>query len=1150
MIQGLEQFDELSVARGAAALALWPTNADRHVATGSLIHAIGQHHAAFVDRSGRPIDAAGWRAWFEGDEGARLQAFRQDGFHDSPLWVSGTIIGRPIALIAGDLEAPDLQYRLYAGTLAAMLAERRSPELVAAFRVLATAAGLSNRMIIEAGVQHDPWPRHGRPTRIEVPDDALFERLSAAVVFSPDEIASNPWIDDTSLALLVRMADVPLAGRPLAALADGGLLVADPWRLTSSGLAVACAILAAAPERLEFVARMREAALSVADEAAADMDWATERITGTALRCEADVDVRVVVSVFAIPPEDDLDDTGRRDAPQGLTEAYADADELRQRHGAAHALVVLAGYGSAFRVPDDHDLTGSGDAHRPWILGLGELRLIGDAVRRDPLALPLALERGMRPPWPDDHDLADIVGHVRLGDAPPHEHADLTTDGTELLQRLALVMAARHATPAPEPGDWTVVTRWEGLANRQVFSDPGRLGVALAVEGDACTAWVIAQDPLLDRHTLVGVTCVVLALWLSRLLATGWPRAAHDVTAERPVLRFIIELDDRPGPALAIVPRDRQARIVIGPAFAHAFALGDNDAERMLLSAVIGQLADRPAMESAVLLDEVAPRGDGTLMIWPAPEARSNRPRYAPPPLVPARDRVRIAGELAQAFVGEQGVLVVQGPGATKVLSPMVAALETGIEGLVAELRPDCLLELVRLAERATAQRHQEGVHLPARAVLADAEDFIGAPEADDARDVALRALIERIAAAPPSGPHPLGLKRGGLLRATTELQLTLGSAHDLARTGAGHVHLMARCATGVVVTAEGELPDASNSMREQMEASAPSEMRSEHEAWWTGPPRLDERPALNTSSPPDGSRWDELDRAAASAWGVGFEQLLRVMRALHHLADNEDDGVATRHRDSVVSEVTRVTEIDEKTVGAAIDHIILDRIDPFSITSSEHAPWRHNRERSYLRRPLVRLADGRLAWAAQHLITAIRYLFGLVHAGRLQTADPTLQRAGQRLAGQLDRDFEVQVRDRVRQRGWDTGLRVTELGGVGLKRPSGQPIGDIDVLAWSALRRRVWLLDAKRIFPGLGPGSMVTQSRKLLEDERHHLERLGWVLDARERLSETIGHDVAGWDIDAALVLDRPLAAAHFRQLRIAAWPLWELPERLGPGA
>jgi hypothetical protein len=249
---------------------------------------------------------------------------------------------------------------------------------------------------------------------------------------------------------------------------------------------------------------------------------------------------------------------------------------------------------------------------------------------------------------------------------------------------------------------------------------------------------------------------------------------------------------------------------------------------------------------------------------------------------------------------------------------------------------------------------------------------------------------------------------------------------------------------------------------------------------------------------------------------------------------------------DQVEQALAGRTAIPTDAVSRAVERLTLSPCPEFDTFKEEHQPGRANRERSYLRRPLVALPDGELCWSSLHCETAAKYLVFLIEGGRLR-ASGSLDGAVTKLSQGLDRDFEDAVLAAVRDCGWQGEARLQRLGGVPLRRRRGEEIGDLDVLAWSPERREVLLLDAKRLNPGVEPGPMLREGQTFEKYVDRHEERLRWVRDHLSELAEEIGVETTGgWEIRAALVLDRPLTGAHLGQVSMPIWTLWDLPRKL----
>jgi hypothetical protein len=1139
----LEGFERTSLLQGAAALALWPPNADRHVALKALVDELAADGDGAAGE--RRIGAADWRRWLGSEASEPLRQVQPAGVHDAPLWAQVALQGAPRTLLAGDLALPGLHYWLWVASLASLVAEEEDPDLRAGLELLWAVAWMADCVASAAALVTYDWPDHGLERRLAVPDDAEYERLGAALAFSPSRLEQR-GLDREVLAPLVRSAGSAALWQPLAAGSEGGLLVADPWRLTLAGLVRAQARVASSARLPELLDRLGAAALGIAAEAATDMDWRVERLDDSCLLAEADVDCHVLLSACVLPPRAEAEQAWELAAAPLLEERFARLTELARERGAQHSLLAILGDGRPIGIAADHPSLQAGESCLPWILGLPELRLVGDALRRDPLGLPAVLERLPRPPWSGNRGFVDAVGEVRRQLEPPANQAEIPKDGTEHLLLRARLMANRHPAPWHDgSGTCVEVSRWAGSQDPALFRAPIGGPFSLLVRAPGRSFWVTCGDPEAVRHDLPVTLCEMLAFWLARLAERGWPHLPEAVPGAEFVVTFRVELGAAAGPVLAIGGAEDVARLVAGPALIEAMCVGDNGADRMLVAAVLACIGGFTDAAQAALLDEVAPPGRATFIVLPREDPRARRMPDPPPTLAPREHRL-IEVAVAEALTGQEQFLVLADEEAVRGLFGLVEVIEEALSARLAALSPAAVLELIELHERAAIHSRAEAAGLPARDALGEYGGRADTPHGVGHRDIVLRALIERAAATPPAGERQLGAQEAARLRAATELQLQWGSVADALRTGQVGGKVAIGPHVGVELRLEGVLLDASERMIEQIQNAAPDLMLEEHDLWRDSPvaePVLDA--PFDLGEDPDLER---VDAAMRAEWGVGLEQLLRLLRALGVLAAPQpgEAGVATDTPEGLAGRLAAATGIDPAIVAGAVGRLTLGPCENYHAAGAGHRPWRPNRERSYLRQPLVRLGDGRLAWSSEHTAFCARYLHDLIQSGRL-AGGPELKKAVGRFSQRLDRQFEAELEERCRQLGWGTRMRLKKLGGTRLERAPGKEIGDIDVLAWSAAHSRIWLLDAKRLAPGLEARSMKREARKLEEKAESHRERLQWVDARRDRLAAEIGDPAAaGWTLDAALVLDRPLAGAHLGELPVAVWTFWELPLKL----
>jgi hypothetical protein len=1136
---GLERYCPWSVAQGAAAMSLWPANADRHVATRTLIRAA----AALGETSGPTIDAEGWRRWLASRSSKKLRHTRRDGVHDEPLVGDAVLRGKRYLLLAGALESPALQYRILVDALCEALAAGDDPAFRRALGLLESVARLADRVVRLSGIAGHHWPDHVVERQIGVPDDEEYVRLCRALIFTPDAIGQEGESCSDCLAALL-LEDGEPAWQPLRRSKDGQIwLVADPWELTRAGLVHAFALLGSSSRRAEIHARLSAEALAIATDAARDMDWEIEHVDDFYVVASADVDCRVVIGVAVLPPQGWELGPPEVEAPGPILDRCAQIAERARSWGAEYSLAAVLGDGRCMTVSRGSPWMNAQEAGHPWMLGLTDLRLIGDALRRDPLALPSALKWIPRPPWPDSLDLVDFIGVGRREEEIPPDREHIPNDGTEHMHLRARLMAGRHSAPHPDGESWAEVYRWSGSPDPRCFTLVHAKALSLLVRLPGRSIWLTCADPAAGPHDLEGVICRMLTFWLARMVERGFPELREPLDRAEVAMRFEIELTELPGPALMTRRSDQHATLIVGPGFVHAMCCGDNSADRMLIAALLDAAGERSPQRQQELVDETAPAGPGTAVIWPYPSLSSNPPGLEPPHLVAPRDRQAVGRAVAGSRVEKDKIFVLAGQDATTPARDLLAVLERGLADRVARLRSESLVALIELHEAAVHQSNNEAILLPARAAFPQGDDYLGEREAVGERDMAIRALIERAAARPPNGQVMLGIRQSGLLRAAAELQIRLGGAFEALRSGEAGGNLIVGPGIGVEVFLEGPLWEATARVAEQLEQAAPDSMQHEHQDWWSSAPREPVRLAVNEPIELEGS-WRSLDEAFCQEHGVSFEELLRLFRALSQIAEDQPKQVSISAVEHLAARLVEITLIRHARVHTALSLLTLGPCG-YDGTAPGHRPWRPNRERSYLRKPLVNLGDGRVAWSSQHALKASRYLYELIIAARLRCDGP-LSKAVTRVSQELDREFEEVLLERVMRLDWEARLRVKAMGGVRMERPGRQQIGDIDVLAWSPELRQVWLLDAKRLAPGLAVDSMIREAKRFEAHVSHHSERNQWVLAHRDQLSTLIGQDCLEWQIQSAIIVNKPLVGAHLAGFDMPVWTFWELADRL----
>ncbi len=630
-------------------LALWPRNADRHVALSALVDILATDPKS--DPPGQPaIEPQDWRRWLASADSASVRAVQPAGVHDTPPAVPVVIAGKPGTLLGGALPYPDVHYRTWAEAIEVVLSETHDEALERALGIIRVGTWLSARAAALGALPHYPWPDHRLPLKLASPSKDEYAQLLDAVAVPLAELAAAGINEDVLLPLL-RAKGAPVLWRPLSLEQDGKiLLIADPWNLTRSVLLRACANVARSERMSDVIEHARIAVSRIALRSANDMDWGIENVDGDGLVVVADVDCRILITTLVLPPDQANEPSRELHQPKLLQQLARRAHAKARSLNASYSLLALLGDGRAVMANRGHPAVNDRPP-RQWTVGIGELQLLGESLRRDPLAVPSALERLPPRPWPENISLVDVIGAVRRDESPLPERRYVPRDGTEHLRVRSYVMSARQPAPSRDGSGWCEVTRWGGSQDRHIFCDPEDDQFSLLVRSHGVSIWVTAADPTVKRFDLPGMLCVMLAHWLARVCEDG-----RLLSPDELLIPIRVEVTDQAGPTLIAAADDDGLRLVAGPSLVRELCRGDNSGDRTLVHAVLRTIAP----QSVSLLDQILAAGRGTFTIWPSPDITSNPPAFEPPPVVHPRDRLRVERELASSVLPEEHIAIIR----------------------------------------------------------------------------------------------------------------------------------------------------------------------------------------------------------------------------------------------------------------------------------------------------------------------------------------------------------------------------------------------------------------------------------------------------------------------------------------------------------
>lgn len=698
---------------------------------------------------------------------------------------------------------------------------------------------------------------------------------------------------------------------------------------------------------------------------------------------------------------------------------------------------------------------------------------------------------------------------------------------------------------------WIVSGRYEDKAHRSMH----RLYAQFA---DAIAYWLWQFSPSVGdilTPLAAGHEQILIRLWIEP--SDLWNRLNHQAPVDDPdAVEVIAEPDDT---ALSVALRPSMVQWLSGP---------DNRGERHLMSHVLSGIRDLLPVgyESqlddahlAEILNEHAPLGPKKkVVLYDAASNPVLDPRGLPEPRkVKLANENMLLDELGEELFQEsveEDTAIPDGQ-RTATLQRVVRFYYGKLQKLIVSLNPDGLLE--RLIAQHEALLREEAVQrlmIPTRLACfsseAELSESLQKEIPDNSRAaLAIRFLIEYVAARPPSGTRPFSLSVFDQLQALAMGAIDFGTESDLIHYNLADIKLW--------VLPSGRIGADRDEHRTAMDTFLPAfasgeiyRSRRSFDRHWS--------PSEVASGPlPE---MDRLDHACIAEFGFSLTEILGFVRETLAIG-GFDRAVVTIHLRTFVETLSDKLQWPGEKVRNVLDFLSLRRrldflTPPPPFRSEDVYPWRYNRRYSYIRRPLLQRtvnATDEVLWGPRHVFIAWRQLISLLLTGRLPARSTEMRSLmgefnsergelfNDQVADLFERLPDVKVRRRVKKMtGPDGSLR---------------PPGDIDVLIAQPKKRRLLVVECKDIAVGRAPHELQSELAKLFQGEagkpsaiERHQRRTEWVRQNLSSVLSWLGLNPEGkrWKVNSLVVVDHELMTPYLNRAIVPVLPYAELEKKV----
>lgn len=699
----------------------------------------------------------------------------------------------------------------------------------------------------------------------------------------------------------------------------------------------------------------------------------------------------------------------------------------------------------------------------------------------------------------------------------------------------------RHGVVSPPPNSAIIQVR------RRYARDAPEIFVAdfyssylgYVVELDTLTVFITLDrdQPVMigaEPELLEAVAYWVRECWLHPVARPGLRTAA--------VTEIVLALSDHESwiggatptgndPAVKVTATPVGHRIELTPTFAALLQQSVNNAERELVRLLLVHLFAMEPGDALLALEQVAPLGEKRMLRAFNPNTSPDMRATGLPLPLTGHDQVtaQLLDELGDWLRSPSGGAFFTGglidAERVKVLNAAVAHLFERLEVEVAACEGQHLLDFLILQNESLVHDAKfNAITLRSRLACFGEQSHTVTELVEHRKESATaqranRFLIEYVAARPPSGERRIETLDYYRMLATATEVVQRGTTSDFLKYGLADFEVSILGSGRLGVSHDEPLSKAIETY------ATNSGMRAVRAAM-----HLEESGAEDDF---DVAAFVSRSEVAMKAeFGFTLHDLREVCGGLLDLAG--DDQVTRVDRSRAISLLSTQRGLSSEVTTAVLEGISLTKRDAFLEIGPDAYPWRFNRDKSYVRRPVVQQGS-ELVFGFRGVHRLGPYWMDNMLSGRLQGRARTneMQRCISEARGKINDAFAQSVATKLRSFGMKALSSVNKIGKRRIVDDGGHDLGDVDVLALHPESRSIIAVEAKDFEIARTPIEIAGELEKLFRGKpgkkptiQLHEARVDWL---RHHLDEALLHMgesgiASDWRVIGLVVTSDPL--------------------------
>ena len=292
----------------------------------------------------------------------------------------------------------------------------------------------------------------------------------------------------------------------------------------------------------------------------------------------------------------------------------------------------------------------------------------------------------------------------------------------------------------------------------------------------------------------------------------------------------------------------------------------------------------------------------------------------------------------------------------------------------------------------------------------------------------------------------------------------------------------------------------------------------------------------------------NELNEAFQSERGYTYQQFINVVFGIIMIGDEIDNEVYVRKYSDVI-------EILANSIEKITVEIIKNVIEDISITARENFmklptqyrkedvyPWRFNRTYSFNRRPIIQ-RDDEIIWGNRQLYHMMAYVTGLIYNGTYSTKDKKMSKLIGKISNQRGKVFNNRIVEILNDIGeFQVYPNRKKINKKSISNEKGETLGDIDVLFVDVSEKRIYVAETKAFPFSRNPYEMYLEYNEMFVDKgkkkcylTRHKSRIEWV---KNHLYDVCTEFKLGntdlWSVIGLFIVEEPIISNQVYNLNV----------------